>query len=188
MSQNIPTQTPPETILSRRIDLNDLTHAGSVFELSADADTAATLAQWAEVVAIRAFRAQVTVKRLADARFFFQAAVEADIEQTCVVSLEPVFTHIACTLQRELHYVGGHVRKDDEQNHGELTLSSGDEEAPDVIDSLQFDIATPVLEEFLLAIDPYPRKTGATFEGEKVNDPPESPFAALKAWKKNDET
>jgi hypothetical protein len=40
------------------------------------------------------------------------------------------------------------------------------------------------MEEFLLAIDPYPRAPGVAFQPpEGVNEPPESPFAALKGLK-----
>ena len=43
---------------------------------------------------------------------------------------------------------------------------------------------TPLLEEFVLAIDPYPRAPGVEFAAPVDAEPrPESPFAVLKALK-----
>lgn len=176
------TKMLPSAVLTRQIDLSDLTLAGSAFEIEADSEVSARLAKWANVLAVPAFRAQVTVKRLSETRFSFQANLTADVEQACVVTLEPVTSRLEHAFRRELLYVSQPA-----QNHGELTLAAGDDEAPDVIDSLRYDIAAPVLEEFLLNIDPYPRKKGAVFAAPDADPSQESPFAVLKAWKKNDE-
>jgi hypothetical protein len=40
------------------------------------------------------------------------------------------------------------------------------------------------MEEFLLALDPYPRRPGVAFDPAAAGDPPpESPFAVLKSLK-----
>ena len=55
---------------------------------------------------------------------------------------------------------------------------------PETIVSLDYDLAAPLLEEFALAIDPYPRKAGAAFAvPAEPDDAPESPFAVLKTLK-----
>ena len=172
----------PSPALTYPIDLSDSTHAGTVFEIIADAETTLRLAKWADVRSVPSFRAQVTIKRLSDIRFSFEAEIEADVEQVCVVTLEPMVTHLALSVRRELQYSDM-----PEQNHGELTLAAGDDDAPDTIDTLHYDIAAPLLEEFLLNIDPYPRKDGAFFDAINPEDAPISPFSVLKSWKKNDE-
>ncbi len=40
-----------------------------------------------------------------------------------------------------------------------------EEDAPEEIDSLHYDLAAPLVEEFVLAIDPYPRAPGVAFRG-----------------------
>jgi hypothetical protein len=156
--------------------LGDLSQAGSRIDVSANSDELARLAHWAGVDAVRAFGAQVELRRLSRTQFAFEAELEADIVQSCVVTLEPVAAHIAKHIARELHF-----SPRPHAESGELTLSAGDEDVPEEIASLDYDLAAPLLEEFLLAIDPYPRKEGVTFEPPaQAAEPPESPFAVLK--------
>jgi len=163
-------------------DLGGLTQAGSSVTVTATGDELARLAGWAGVDAVRAFRAGVALKRLSQTRFAFEADLTADIVQSCVVTLEPVRTRIARHIARELLLLP-HA----EPQGGELTLSAGDDEVPETITGLEYDLMAPLLEELVLAIDPYPRKKGAAFAAPP--DPegaPESPFAVLKSLKEQD--
>jgi len=62
-------------------------------------------------------------------------------------------------------------------------LAPGADEGPEEIQDPHYDIAAPVLEEFVLAIDHYPRTPGVVFETPPETEPKESPFAALKSLK-----
>ena len=63
-------------------------------------------------------------------------------------------------------------------------LDLGEEEGPEEIESLHVDLAAPLLEEFTLALAPYPRRPGVEFTPPtEPSDGSESPFAALKALK-----
>ena len=54
-----------------------------------------------------------------------------------------------------------------------------------IASGLRYDLAVPVLEELVLAIDPYPRASGVAFEAPQDDaDSPVHPFAALKQLKK----
>ncbi len=166
----------PAAPLRHIFDLGDLSLSGSRVEVSADRDELTRLARWSGVEAVSAFGAQVELRRLAPARFAFDAELEADVVQKCVVTLEPVAAHIAKHVSRELHF-SPHPRP----QGGELTLAAGDQDVPEEIASLDYDLAAPLLEEFVLSIDPYPRKQGATFEPPAREAAlPESPFAVLK--------
>jgi len=170
------TETPP---LQHIFDLGDLTQSGSEVIVEAAPETLPGLARWAGVDKVKAFRAAVQLKRQSSNRFAFAADLEADVAQACVVTLEPVESHISRHIERELHFA---ARAPVEV--GELTLSAGDDDVPEQILSLDYDLATPLLEEFVLAIDPYPRKEGAAFTPpEDQETAPESPFAVLKALK-----
>jgi uncharacterized metal-binding protein YceD (DUF177 family) len=160
-------------------ELGGLTHAGSVVEVAAHGDELARLAKWAGVDAIRAFTATVSLRRISNMRFNFEADLDADVVQSCVVTLEPVESHITRHVSRDLLLAPNAMPAD-----GELTLSAGDDDVPETIDSLDYDLAAPLLEEFALSIDPYPRKAGAAFTAPaEPDDAPESPFAVLKSLK-----
>lgn len=185
MSQKKPASAPSATApFAYPVDLSDLTQAGSSFDIVADAETLIRIARWAQVRAVSAFSARVVLKRLGPTRFSLVADIAADVEQSCVVTLEPIVSHLAVAIRRELLYSGAQPR-DETQNHGELTLSAGDEEAPDAIDDLHYDLGGPLLEEFSLNIDPYPRREGAVFAGAGDAEAPAGPFAILETLKKN---
>jgi len=168
------------TPLHQFFDLGDLSQVGSTVEVAAHGDELARLARWAGVDTVRAFAATVSLRRISQSRFGFEADLDADIVQSCVITLEPVETHIARHIVRELL-----LAPRAEPAAGELTLSAGDDDVPEAIASLEYDLAAPLLEEFVLAIDPYPRKAGAAFAAPpEPDDAPETPFAVLKSLKK----
>jgi hypothetical protein len=68
---------------------------------------------------------------------------------------------------------------------GAVTLDAADDDAPEEIERSRYDVAGPLLEEFVLAIDPYPRSPGVAFElPETESIKPESPFAVLSRLKR----
>lgn len=165
--------------LQHFFDLGDLSHAGSEIMVKAQGDELAQLAKWAGVDAVRSFQAVVDLRRISQSQFGFEAQLEADVVQSCVVTLEPVESHLTRHISRELQLVSRRPMEE-----GELTLAAGDDDVPETIASPDYDVAGPLLEEFVLAIDPYPRKEGVAFT--PPADPveaPESPFAVLKALK-----
>lgn len=172
--------------VSRFIKLSDLTMAGSDIDFVAEPEELIRLAQWADLVCVHSFTAKVNLRKLSNQRFALQADLKAKIEQRCVVTLEPMVTEIAVSVRRELLYADRPV-----ETGGELTLSAGDDDVPDTIDSLHYDYCAPLLEEFSLNIDPYPRKVDdgyilpADVSGEG-GAKPDNPFAVLAQLKKAD--
>lgn len=168
-----------DTPLHHLFDLGDLSQAGSDVAVAAKGDELARVAKWAGVDAVRSFSATVSLRRISQTRFDFEADLSAHVVQSCVVTLEPVENQIDRHVSREL-LLAPNARP----AAGELTLSASDDDVPETIDSLEYDLARPLLEEFVLAIDPYPRKAGATFSppGDPA-DRTESPFALLKNLK-----
>jgi uncharacterized metal-binding protein YceD (DUF177 family) len=166
--------------IERLYDLATLFEAGDEVQIAASADDLTRLADWAGVDRVERFEGKVSLRKLSPARFAYDAVLSADVVQPCVVTLEPVKSHIARSFARTLHYSPGRPVRDE----GQLTLAAGDDEAPDEIASTRFDLAGPLLEEFSLAIDPYPRVPGVAFEPPKdARSPEENPFAVLKRLK-----
>ena len=106
--------------------------------------------------------------------------------QACVVTLEPVVAKIAHVFTRELHFTGTgrHLPEAADLDLSGHDLSLEEEDGPEEIDNMHYDLAGPVLEEFMLALDPYPRCPGVEFDpGAEAVLRPESPFAVLKSLK-----
>lgn len=169
----------PEVPFEKFVELSALSEAGMEIELAPDATERAQIAEWSDVTEVPKFDATVTLKRLSPSRFSYKADVSAEIVQPCSVTLEPVVQQIDLHFSRELHLTrtGRH-----RPELVELAPGSGDDEAPEEIESSRYDAAGPVLEEFSLAIDPYPRAPGVAFEPPE-EEKPESPFAALARLK-----
>jgi len=163
--------------IERFYDLNRLSEAGyeAVIELAPDELT--KLAQWADVVAVKRFEGRVSLTRLSGTRFNYAAELRADIVQSCTITLEPVPAKISMDFMRALHLIP-HVKKTIDFS-GELSPAAGDDDVPEEIDNTRYDLAAPLLEEFSLAIDPYPRAAGVAFEAPEDTDRPENPFAVL---------
>ncbi|HUJ47014.1 MAG TPA: DUF177 domain-containing protein [Rhizomicrobium sp.] len=171
------TLAPP---IASFVELSDLGQAGEEVTLVANAGQRARLAEWAGLEAVDHFEAVVNLKRLSRSRFGYQASVKADITQSCVVTLEPVRSHLSFEFSRELHLAHAVPKGWAE----EVAPAPADDEGPEEIESTHFDVAAPVLEEFALAIDPYPRAAGVVFKPQAEAEERESPFAALKGLKK----
>jgi hypothetical protein len=105
--------------------------------------------------------------------------VEATIEQTCVVTLEPFVSTVKERV--ELRYT--EPRFIDEADAGgeehEVDL-----DAPDPIENGRIDLGVLTAEYLSLGLDPYPRKPGVAFTPLLESEPEPSPFAKL-AWLKS---
>ena len=164
---------------SRTYDLADLSDAGDEVVIAPDADQRARLAEWAGVDAVDSFEARVTLRRRSADRFDYDAVLSADLVQSCVVSLQPVRSHLTLDVSRALHLFKFPASAKIAQHE----LAPASDEGPEEIKDRQYDLAAPLLEEFALAIDPYPRAPGVVFEASTDGDATESPFAVLKGLK-----
>ncbi len=170
--------------LTRDYNLARLGNAGDRVHFAADEDQRAALAKWSGVVSVERLEAEVDIRKISATRFGLSFHLTADVTQSCVVTLEPVVSHLDRRFDRELHFAGGPIRHKALESEPELVLDADPDEGPEEIQSLHYDLAVPVLEEYALSLDPYPRRQGVEFAPE--NDPedrPESPFAVLKGLK-----
>ncbi|MGD0192503.1 MAG: DUF177 domain-containing protein [Rhizomicrobium sp.] len=167
--------------LQRIFDLGSLSDAGFETTVVASPAELAQLAEWEAVQVVNCLEGQVTLTRLSQTRFRYNAELTAEVIQNCVVTLDPLTTSISRSFSRTLHYVPARAG----ERVAEVSLAAADDEAPEEIESLRFDLAGPLLEEFSLAIDPYPRSPGAEFEppADKTNADG-GPFAALQRLKR----
>ena len=162
-------------------NLNRLGQAGDEVAFRATEAERLALARFASIPRVDEFAGQIDLKKLAPNRFALDFAVTADICQSCVVTLADVPAHIERHFRRELHFNPALRRSPGGATAEEIPL---EDDLPEEIDSLHYDLAAPLIEEFVLAIDPYPRAPGVEFEPPASGEqPPESPFAVLKGLK-----
>jgi uncharacterized metal-binding protein YceD (DUF177 family) len=173
--------------LSHSTNLARLGHAGETVRFAADADQLAAIARWAGVLSLEQLGVTVELRKLSATGFGLDFTVLTDITQACVVTLEPVPAHLARRFTRELNFVGPQRRRPDKvpaESGPDLLLDPDEEDAPEEIESLHYDLAAPVLEDLVLALDPYPRCPGVAFAPPDDGlERPESPFAVLKGLK-----
>jgi uncharacterized metal-binding protein YceD (DUF177 family) len=173
--------------LSRSYNLARLGQAGDEVRFEADQTQRAAVAQFANIVSVERLTVQVGLKKPLPGHFVLAYRVEADVIQSCVVTLASVAAHIDCAFSRKLHLTGtGRQAKASAMTPikpTDIDLSEV-EEAPEEIESSHYDLAGPALEEFFLALDPYPRCPGVEFDPAKAAvEANQSPFAVLKSLK-----
>jgi len=170
--------------LTHSYNLARLGNAGDVVTITADAGQRAAIAAWAGIVALEAFEARIDIGKPAPDRFVLTYHLTADLAQACVVTLEPVQSHMDHRFERELHFAGPVRHKPPMGDSGTELVLDAEEEGPEEIESLHYDLAGPLLEEFVLSLEPYPRRPGVEFVPQSdKEDRPESPFAVLKGLK-----
>jgi len=163
-------------------DLSDLGRAGAEVSISLGEKQRERVSHWAGIDAVESFSAEIALKKYSPTRYAFVANLDVSIVQSCVVTLEPVPSRIERQVAREL-LLASPVRRA-MPKHTSPPAPPVDDDLTEEIDSLNYDLAAPLLEEFSLAIDPYPRAPGVAFEPpEDSPEKTEGPFAALKALK-----
>jgi uncharacterized metal-binding protein YceD (DUF177 family) len=170
--------------LTHSYNLARLGNAADVVTFAADDVQREAIARWAGLLSLQRLDVQVTIKKLDSVRFGLDFKLGADVTQACVVTLEPVPARLDHSFHRELHFAGTARHKADAESVPEVVLDSLEEEGPEQISSLHYDLAAPALEEFVLSLEPYPRRPGVEFAPPSDGfQAPESPFAVLKSLK-----
>lgn len=158
--------------------------------LSADAEERAGLAKLWSVLEVKALSATFQVMRWKRDGVRLKGRVEADIVQACVVTLDPVEAHIDEPVEVVFVPEGSKLaRLPAATETGEMLLDPDGPDAPEIFTGDTIDAGVVAAEHVALAIDPYPRKSGAGFSGHiestDADDKKPSPFAVLKDWKKD---
>ncbi len=169
---------------SHLYNLARLGKAGDTVSFTADAAQRGAIAAWSGVLSVDAFAVTVDIRKLGSTRFRLDYRLAAQITQACVVTLVPVPAALARDFSRRLQFVGAAHHPGSGESSGGTVFDPGAEEGPEDIESLHYDLAVPALEEYSLALDPYPRSPGAEFSTELEADAGrENPFAVLKSLK-----
>lgn len=158
---------------------DDVPETGLHLDLVADEATRAAVAGVAGVRGLPRLTATFEVARQGGG-LKVAGEVAATVEQTCVVTLEPMTSELLEPI--DLAFVPPRADERADGTEEELDTGAADEQEP-LVDGVA-DLGVVATEFLLLAIDPYPRKPGAVFEPPNAEDSGAHPFAALAALKK----
>jgi uncharacterized metal-binding protein YceD (DUF177 family) len=158
---------------------DDVPETGLHLDLVADEATRTAVAGVADVQGLPRLTATFEVARQGGG-LKVTGEVAATVEQTCVVSLEPMTSELVEPI--DLAFVPPRAEERADATEEALDPGAADETEP-LVDGVA-DLGVVATEFLLLAIDPHPRKPGVEFEPPKVEDSVANPFAALAALKK----
>ncbi len=152
------------------------------FDIAPSASERAALAKRFGLISLDGLEAKVTLCKLDDARRVrLSATFSVDVVQSCVVTLEPVSSHI------EDSFVLVYDEGAEEPRKAIFLLE--DEDPPEPLIDGVIDVGEAVAEHLALALDPYPRARGADLAaldpsrggrgGSAEGEAPDSPFRVL---------
>lgn len=171
-----------QNLFSHPLNLEDMGSGVRTYRLSAEPNQLAYIAEVLKVDGVLNFTARLNVKFSRKAhRIDVDGVVEADVEQTSVISLERFTKHYAPEFSMFF---------DTELTEKQLKEMSFDfdEEVPDIVEGGKIDLADIAMEQLALVLDDFPRRDGEVFEfksefDEETTAKP-NPFAVLSALKK----
>ena len=170
----------------------DVPPAGKELRFDADVAARTKLAERMGIVELKRLTGIANLRPYRKEGLTLDCRFEADLVQSCVVTLDPVGEHIEEEFRQR--YLPVHLvdlppaGAPDSQR--EIAIDIDADDAPEAMVSGSIDVGEAVAERLALALDPYPRKPGASFDSpsEEPDDAPETrpnPFAALEKLKKN---
>jgi uncharacterized metal-binding protein YceD (DUF177 family) len=114
--------------------------------------------------------------------------LQAAVEQPCRITLEPVTQEISEEIRITLVPADSGLARQETGYDGELILDPEGDDPPDVFSGNVIDLWPIVIEQLILAIDPFPTRPGAKLEtleesAESSVEARESPFAELSRLK-----
>jgi hypothetical protein len=140
---------------SHPISASRLSFKPSTYRLVANERERAALAKRFDLISLDRFEATVTLKREPGDAIRFDAAIEADLVQACIVTTDPVPAHITDVFT--LIY-----RTDiDEATADQMALDNPEDEIIEPLIGDSIDIGEAVAQQLSVAMDPYPRSVGA---------------------------
>ncbi len=171
-----------QNLFSYPLTLEDLGSGTKSYHLQANHLQLKFIAEVLKVERIESFDAQIilTFSRK-NHRIDVKGIVNADVEQTSVISLEKFIKHYSPEF--ELFF-------DTELTAAQLREMEFEfeDEVPDILENGQLDLAAIAMEQLALALDDFPRKDGEVFsfasEFDEDEAPKENPFAVLAKLKK----
>jgi len=160
----------PVAVRFSEVDRRDVT-----LDLVADEAVRAAIARQLDLVSLSRFKATVRLSAWLDGAVL-EGRWMADLEQSCVVTLDPVAAALSGQFSVRLLPLGSPNTPQDEPD---AVIDPEADDPPDMVEGPTIPVGDYLVEHLALELDPFPRKPGAVFV------PPEepgviTPFAVLK--------
>jgi uncharacterized metal-binding protein YceD (DUF177 family) len=175
-----------QSVLSRILKVDEIKD-GTRGEIVATEAEMRVIARMLDLVALDGLTLAYRFNKIDGGRLRLAGKLGAKVTQTCVVSLDPVETSLDLPIEVEFWPAGlvdEFERSADESGNHELV------DWPDTVVDGKIDLGPVIYETLATALDPYPRKEGASFQwsqaqgGEGRETGKSGPFAALAALKR----
>ena len=179
----------PASLLSHPIRVEAIRPRGTEVVVRAEAEQFPGIAALLGLVSLETLEARYTLSRNGE-RVKLEGRIAARLHQACIVTLDPfpvqldVPVQLDFTPEEEAAAFARRNERDDAEIDIEVLLNEEDPPEP-IIDGV-IELGGITLEFLALALDPYPRKPGASFESSAGDTRAESPFAALAKLKRGD--
>ena len=161
------------------VTLEDVAETGAHYDLVADAQVRAAVAQMAGLRDLPSLDANFDVARRGADGLHVAGRVSATVGQVCVVTLEPLGNEVDERV--DLLFV---LPPATEREDGAIgTRGETADETEPLIGGL-VDLGALAIEFLILGLDPYPRKSGVVFQPRLEAKADPGPFAALASLKK----
>lgn len=168
--------------------VGDLPASGRALKIEATAEERRAIADAYGVAKIESFRAELLLQPRSGDGVRLSGRLQVTLTQTCVVSLRPVAASIDESFERvflpaERIAPARAERRGGGKPKPEFIVELEEEEPPEPLHGDRIDVAAVLMEEFALALDPYPRHPDAVLEEEKGagdRHREDSPFAVLR--------
>ncbi len=175
---------PDDLPLSRPLAVADIPADGLVVDIVAEPNERVALAAAFDILAVSRLKARLDIARWRRGGVRVTGEVEAEVEQSCVVTLDPV--------AQTVHEIIEMTFLPEESVHAaaepDAHFDPEAEDPPEPIVAGVIDLGVVAAEHVALGLDPYPRKPGAVFEpvidAEGAAEERRSPFAVLSQFKR----
>lgn len=183
----------PETSapLSHPIRVEAIKPRGTQVVVRAAGEALARVAKALDLASLESLEARYQLSRNGE-RVKLEGEIAAELHQTCIVTLEPFPVSLKVPVKLdfvpEAEALAAAERGQSRDEHGEIDLEImlNEEDPPEPIVDGVIDLGAITAEFLSLALDPYPRKPGASFDRELGETEDESPFAVLAKLKRGE--
>lgn len=168
-----------------------LPQKGVTVKIGTDEKERATLAADHALAAVNTFSAEFLLTPWKKDGIRVRGRIDAEIVQSCVVTLEPLTNTIAEEIDTVFVPENSRLARIELDDSGEMLLDAEGADIPETFVGDRIDVGAIAEEFFDLAIDPYPRKPELpegsepmVFGDDGTDEKPVSPFAKLSEWQK----
>jgi len=179
----------PASPLKHPIRVEAIRPRGSEVVVRAEAEQLPAIAVQLGLVSVEALEGRYTLTRNGE-RVKLDGRIAARLHQACVVTLEPFPVQLDVPVQLDFapeKDIAAFARRNDRDDAEiDIEVLLNEEDPPEPIVDGVIDLGSVTLEFLALALDPYPRKPGVSFESSAGDTGMETPFAALAKLKRGD--